>query len=271
MTPPNLTRRKVLASLGAVGVGSAGLRLATEDAVAMTHSTTIENPEAPFDLQLEWRESYNGSIVEGEDFPGTGTVNDPDGPVLSLDDVKPGDSGSLTVRLSLVDTDSESSSDARLFMSLGDDWYTTAENDVNEPEEKAGDTTESEGELQDHVNVSIWYDSGIFRELPLPTGACNGQRDPNESLIVPESGGGGTVGTIDEVVLALESRFPGGVPIDPTGSLPETGENHECISVGESICISLEWALPIGTGNLVQTDGVGFDLGFRAEECSPDG
>lgn len=251
-----LTRRKLLVGLG-TGFGAAtGAAALAPQAVALPNTTTLQQVDAGVDLRVDWRESYNGSVLEGADFPAEGS-DAPAGPVIDIPNGMPGDVGRLTVRLSLLST----SAPARVFLSL--DLLDEAENGRTEPERKAEDTTPTAGELPDAVRVAVWYDDGIFDELPV--GERNAVRDPGESLVT--SGAEGTLASVtDTAVLGYDPTAPDEEPVPVDPALDTT--DHECFQPGEtSVLISLGWGISPATGNVIQSDSVRFALRFYAEEC----
>ncbi|OYR65542.1 hypothetical protein DJ79_15295 [Halorubrum ezzemoulense] len=80
-------------------------------------------------------------------------------------------------------------------------------------------------------------------------------------------------GSLADVLEELESGD--GIPLDgnratPYGELadPADDENRDLFA-GDGVmhCVALEWELPIGVGNEVQGDALGFDLGFYTEQA----
>jgi len=80
-------------------------------------------------------------------------------------------------------------------------------------------------------------------------------------------------GSLADVLDELESGD--GIPLDgnratPYGELadPADDENRDPFA-GDGVmhCVALEWELPIGVGNEVQGDALGFDLGFYTEQA----
>jgi predicted ribosomally synthesized peptide with SipW-like signal peptide len=72
-------------------------------------------------------------------------------PVIDLQDVKPGDSGCLSMSMHLFDNPG--------YIWLGNNGYESLENGQTEPEEETeGTDTDGEGELLDATNATLWYD-----------------------------------------------------------------------------------------------------------------
>lgn len=195
------------------------------------------------DIVLDWRVTYNGDVLSDTDFETVGGTTP--GPVIQLGNVTPGDDGALTVRISVPEGEE---SDTPLELFVGSEILETAENNVTEPEEAAGDTTHATGELQDAVEAVAWYDVGAGGVDAV--GACNGGREPGEPLLAE--------GSLAEVLTELAG---------PTPINPDSDPEPPCFDPGDSICLSIAWWLPDDVGNVVQTDSVVFDLRFLAEQC----
>lgn len=237
----SLTRRKVLASLGAAGAASAGgaggVFVATEPALAMENSAQVQTQGN--DLELSWKEIYNGDVI-----------TDADRPLISLSDVKPGDTGSLTLRCEVVsDPDtSDPTAEPEFTFEVKD----ARENGVTEPEAedehedqqmgsgdpplKPGETGDKTVELLDYLEGEVFYDSGLMGINAL--GAQNGNQNLGESFIARDT-------------------FRG---LDGT-----TEKVGECLDAGQddSVTITFNWEF---TGdddpkvNAAQTDTVVFDI-----------
>lgn len=194
-----LSRRKLLAGLGAVGVASAGAGLGTT-AYFNDEETFANNilQAGEFDLKVDWQHTYYGAMEDDvyaeagrpyvsafPDSDGDGvrdelmtrseiadaetdlTVeeaeeayraqfadlpNDFDEPLINLDDVKPGDSGCVSLSLHLFDNPGH--------IWLGARNVSMSENGQTEPEAEVDETAEGDGELAEKVNARLWYDDG---------------------------------------------------------------------------------------------------------------
>jgi hypothetical protein len=239
---PPYTRRGVLASLGIGGVGAASLPLLA-DAGPYTSYTYAQSP-GDDRVQVAWYETYNGSVLEHQRGTGGATANetlDPDrapnyvpevsGPVVSLEDVMPGDSGSLAIGIQLAERPEGSNP---ISLDLTGTIAANEENGRTEPERKAGDSSDAVGELADRIEATVWIDDGPFR--------CDGIRLLDTTL---------AEGTLTDVIGALAD-----------GTRLCTG----CFGVRPHHCLGIEWSLPAGTGNVVQTDGVEFELAIEAHD-----
>mgnify|MGYP000550661355 CR=1 FL=1 len=192
-----LSRRTVLAGLGAVGISSAGAGLGTTAYFNDTESfegNTLTAGE--LDLLVDWQQTYNGpngleqinAYPDGDndgdqdEIPDFGEYlsdwvidNDeydlraatdaykeeyfadlPDdfaGPLISLDDVKPGDHGEVTFSAHLFDNPG--------YLRASGDLVANDDNGLTEPESEVDETGgDGEGELADNIDVKFWYDDG---------------------------------------------------------------------------------------------------------------
>lgn len=235
-------RRTLLRNLTIAGTSAAGLVVfSSEPTVGYTQAIQVENPEG---IRVAWVERYNGTVLEDDATDDRSEY----GPTIDLQNVMPGDHGSLAIRVEpQAEAESESTYSLSLSMALGPQ----AENGITEPERKGEggstpDTTTDVGELADAIQVVVGYDSGV-----LGTGllACDGSLSIGEYATLAS-------GSLAEVAAALGR----GVQIDPPGEDP-------CFAVDEGACIVFDWTLPEAVGNSVQTDAVEFDLAFHCEQC----
>mgnify|MGYP000270533228 CR=1 FL=1 len=271
MTQTPITRRQVLAGLGAVGLVAAGPRLvrAARGGPAFTRYTLAQSTNGGPDLRIAWYETYNGVYQEDSDrFTGgpglqpteasfnesaragrfVDTTSDVEGEavgagaVVDLGNVLPGDEGTVVVGL-LADA-----ADATVWFRLRLD--ATPENGLVEPERTAGDTSDQVGELQDAVAVSLWYDTGSL------TG-CDGRLNGGESFVTGLS----TLGDLDGSLVDVADDTEDGIALD--FDLLGSG----CLPANTQQCVGFRWAIPESVGNAVQTDGVSFALEFATVPC----
>ncbi|OTF12815.1 VWA domain-containing protein [Halorubrum sp. SD612] len=226
-----LSRRKVLAGLGAVGVASAGAGLGTTAYFNDTESfdgNTLTAGE--LDLKLDYKSTYFGGpgrlddiramgyaggdeeflaqdlgdgqyligqapspaalqewedFVQDEEFPFCSPeadihlVNGDGIPVFTLDDVKPGDSGEVTISIHICDNPA--------YLYLAGELTENLENGQSEPELDAeGEDTDGIGELADFIDVCVWYDEDCDNVYE-PTGT--GQQQELEVALVSDVSG----------------------------------------------------------------------------------
>ena len=154
--------------------------------------------------------------------------------VFSLSDVKPGDSGSVTIKLKNVGT---------LPKPGGPPWtskvYITFENlqedDVSclEPEQEAGDATcgsGQDGELAENLKIRV-------RDYWDPNCSTNLRFDEEHTLAEWVSNG-------------------------------KTFLNDD-MPAGDVNCIVIDWSVPTSTGNIIQSDKATFDIKFTLEQTEP--
>lgn len=249
MKQERFTRRTILAGLGAGAIGltlgvSALVTRGRQPYTKYTYATTQEDREA---LRVAWYETYNGRTLETQGDDTAANVSetlDPDrepvyvadapGPVIEIDNVLPGDSGTLHVGLEAV-------ADDPVTVTMTGSLDANDENGFTEPELVAGDVSAA-GELASNLEVTIWADTGI--DVLGGFGACDGNQGPGESTI--ESG------TLESVFGILQD----GVPL------------VECLGAdARTYCLGLHWRLPEGTGNEVQSDRAAFTLAFVPSLC----
>ncbi|MEF8818829.1 MAG: hypothetical protein V5A31_10195 [Haloferacaceae archaeon] len=277
MTQTPITRRQVLAGLGAVGLVAAGPRLvrAARGEPAFTRYTLAQSTTGGPDLRIAWYETYNGDYQEdsGRFTGGPGlqptnssfdaaaeagrfvdTTADAEGEavgagaVVDLGNVMPGDEGAVVVGL-LADA-----ADATVWFRLRLD--ATPENGLVEPERTAGDATDAVGELQDAVRVALWYDDSTL-------GGCNGETDGSEGFVTSLSSLGDLDGTLADVADATESDEPADEGVRLDFDLLGSG----CLPANTQRCVGFRWAVPASVANEVQTDGVSFALEFATVPC----
>lgn len=240
-TPPQLGRRELLASAGAVGIGALGLtrRFGSQTAnePEYTNYTLAQTDSSNINILVGWYGTYdtgNGQelltgqpIDNGEwDYNNTAGYEDDVAstieqsvPVVAIDDVLPGDSGTLSIGI----TPEPESAPAQLWLRL----------------------TDSGGAISDVLDIDLWYDTGIFG-----IGGCQGAEDgaPQDA---PYSG------TLDALT---DGPLGTGVLLDPPAHAP-------CFEPGERLCLGLAWSIDESIGNAYQQSTVGFDIEIGAIDC----
>ena len=136
----------------------------------------LDQAPSPADMQA-WED-----LVQGEEFDFCSPeadeflVNGDGIPVFTLEDVKPGDSGEVTISVHICDNP------AYLYLA-GE--LTQAENGQSEPEADADDTPD-QGDLADAIEVCVWYDEDCDNVYE-PTGT--GQQQELEVALVSDVSG----------------------------------------------------------------------------------
>lgn len=223
------------------------------------------------DLKVDSQQHYNGMICrlalpesvedyqgyrwqpEGDNTPtpyypakdsscdGTWEMTDlgPTHQFFDFGDVKPGDSGENTISLHVVNNDA--------YMCATVSGLVDADNDCTEPEDSedanctVGDVSPlDKGELGQHLNVKIWAD--------------NSENDGENGW---EKG--------DNVWQDGEPVLYEGLAKE--GTWPLYSPATSALAAGDTGYLGVEWSLPFGTGNEVQTDSLKADISFRVEQA----
>lgn len=238
----DLTRRRMLAGVGAIGLASATAGLGTAALFSDRESFDGNVVTAgTLDLLVHYDAVYNGAPAENLAPTPAGIADGAASLLYTLDDVKPGDSGSMEFCFEI------NTNPAYL-------WFCTeqtadAENGQNEPELDAeGVDTDGLGELDDAVLVDAFY--------------CD---DEGEAL------DGGSIAS--GVTLAeFLATYANGAPLDADATDAPAGDQAPYVPSMESglttgPCLCIEWELPASVGNEVQSDSVAFDIDFHAVQA----
>ena len=201
--------------------------------------------------------------LEGDSCDGTWAQTDlgPENKFFNLSDIKPGDSGEDTISLHVVDNDAW----GRLVISSVDDLENGcggAESSVD-----ADCASNSDGELRDNLQFSIWLDEGSTSGFQgqQDEGEGDNIRQENEPILVTE----GTVDSIGETHniwegLAVAYGLDGCIG-DGTSSSDCPGLASDGRLVGSiTYYFGIDWTLPDTVGNEVQTDSLGADITIDA-------
>jgi predicted ribosomally synthesized peptide with SipW-like signal peptide len=250
----DLSRRKILGSIGAIGATSAGAGLGTSAYFNDTEEFTSNSFTAgELDLKVDYQYMYWGpesgpygsagrpfvSAWPDEDDDGVrdntnnpGDDDDLTQPLADLSDMKPGDSGCLDVGLELVDNPGYICVSGSL---------SESENGMSEPEADVDDSPD-EGELGKHIQATLFYDTDGDSVTE------DGCEIDDDDIVLAE-------GSLRQVFKHLDQ----GVPL--------TDDEDACIAGGQRHTVVLHYELPAETGNVVQTDSATFDLTFYTEQC----
>lgn len=261
----NLSRRKVLGGLGAIGLASAGAGFGTS-----AYFNDVENFDGnvltagSLDLLVDYYSYWD------QGMRGVGSVNGTaDGPTVTavLDDMKPGDSGLLAFCFEVVDNPA--------YMWACGELVANDENSVTEPE--AGDDPnntspapnadiDGDGELAQSIEVLVRY-CDVADDLTV-----NGDSGFDPADITATYS---TIfdGTLAEFLAAIRA----GVPLDgtaasglvmPGSQAPYDGTTN---STGNTDvmnpCVCIEWEIPTSVTNEIQSDSLEFDMSFYAEQA----
>jgi len=238
---PEPTRRSVLTSVGAAGVGGYGfLRFrgaSTAGDGGEYTNYTLANTHGP-QLLVGWYSTYNGHLRSGAPTDGDAWKYDAteeyvdgvdavlaDHPAVDIGNLLPGDSGTLSVGL-FITPDSDP---GRVWMRL---------------DSGAG------SQLSEAIELEVWYDTGIFG-----IGGCQGaENGPTIDTITPPGATLADSGSLSEGIEINSGIFDNGV-IEP----------------GERVCVALSWEFPAGNGNELQDSSTTFDLEFCAVDAAHEG
>ncbi len=242
---PTLKRRELLASASVIGVGSMGLvrgrwTVSASDRPYTNYTYASSNG---IDLVVGWYSTYNRGagdefvsglpLTEDAEWAETETdayVSDPTnvaGPVIEIDNALPGDSGTLSVGLSL-DPDSEP---ATVWMRQR--------------------LAAGENMLADTVAIELWYDHG-----PLGIGSCLGAENGSTGDPI-------VTGTLEHT----RQDIIGGVSLQDGFQINPGMTDNSCLDPDARYCLGFAWELPNGLPNTLQGTGVGFALDFVAVPC----
>lgn len=289
-----MSRRKLLASIGTAGVGAASAGAGTLAYFTDRESQSNELVAGEFDLKVDWQESYNGEKVEAypdsdgdgvqdlirsrqqlvQQYPNASTAeieskfraqfaNTPDifqqnqrPPLLDFEDVKPGDSGEVTLSLHLFDNPG--------YIWMNGQLRSDVENKMTEPEQKDANESGTQngtnpGELADQIQAVIWHDNGDNNRDDEEQVEWEHAPGSDENIFLDRSEAQIAKGTLRSVFQQLEA----GIPLDRD----PTTDTRDCFARSTTRHIGFKWWLPGNVGNEVQTDSVTFDLGFYAEQC----
>jgi len=235
-----LSRRRILAGLGAVGVSAAGAGLGSVGYLTDRERVPNVTVAGSLDIAVGYRSTYNGDVLDAVPADGpkadceTPGLVDGDGvPVVDLDDVKPGDCGTITAALHVC------ANPSRLWLAV--DLVDTAENEYRPEEVAAGDGTPDAGEIQDLVEVTVWIDADADSET-----------DPAERVVYEGTLAGLATATASGVLLTADDDGP--------------------TCADGVVTVGIAWCLPLDgpDHNRAITDTAAFDCRFAAVQCRHD-
>ena len=252
------TRRKLLTGIGLGALGTYGTTVGRGRPQYTHYTYAADGDLDDRRVRIAWYERYNGVFQGSQTGTGDAGVDatlDPDtapeyvteatfvtevaGPVVTVGNVLPGDRGTLVIGLEAADADEFLPEPVDVWLRAGIDVDT--ENETNGPERAAGDTSATDGELDDELVVELWRDGA-------PLGSCNGQRDVSERLAGP-----------------IVEPAPMSVAFGPASDVGDADGQRvlESLEPGQGRCLALQWTLPFETTtNRSQGDGVAFGLRF---------
>ncbi|MGB9986738.1 SipW-dependent-type signal peptide-containing protein [Salarchaeum japonicum] len=250
----NLSRRKVLGGLGAVGLASAGAGLGTSAYFTDTESLNNNTLTAgELDLVVDWVTGVDQGSATPAQPTASGTIDgNPSNYSYEVSDVKPGDSGVLAFCPKIVDNPA--------WLWFGSDGVTDYENEQSEPEAEVDATAGAEeGELSESIIVSVAYaDSVAIEDGEV---VCT-----NEAVLNYPA---------DFTLADLAAELESGFLLDADRSTQEVDAYPASPDAETQTgpCICVHWELPTTVGNEVQTDSLtmDFDLVAVQERHNPNG
>ncbi len=220
---------KILGSVLAMGVavmmmGAGALAVFSDTERSDGNTFTAGSLDLKIDLVSSTHMKADETVLEGPLHFGEKNL-EPDDLFFNWTDVKPGDKGEATISVHVENN--------AAWLWIGVDNLVDYEMGQTEPEadedESAG---EMDGELSDHIMVTIWKDNGA------------GDHEGNNILDSDESP------CVDGVSLSqMQSCF-------------DLGKIEDC----ETYYYGVSWEVPLSVGNEIQTDMVEFDVVFYAEQ-----
>lgn len=211
----------ILASVIAIALVAAGVGMGTMAFFSDTETSTGNTFTAgKIDLVLD--------MWDGEKYVEYNGVNMQ---VFDVEDLKPGDSGEVTISLHVYDNDA---------WIWADFSYVEYENDRNEPEALV-DGTPDDGELAENMDILIWWDYGLI------AGWQGRTEDPKEGDNLYDPG---------------EPIFYEGLQSD----MP-VGYHGPFVIVGcETVYMGILWSVDSGVGNIIQSDSLVSAVTFYVEQ-----
>lgn len=297
-----LSRRKMLAGLGTIGIASGAAGYGTYAAFndEETQNTTFTAGE--LDLRVSYRASYNGAQVakDDDDDDSKAIELDPteeDGQVaLSISDVKPGDVGSLNFTIETTSNSNDAWVLSQLNVASSTDGTVTEPEaqvdddfeDLDLDEDELPDNSSKPGELQYFLEFIGFYDSNDKSNFfdssgDEPSYDFDGNTPgvPAEFYDNADEGNGYVARTLNDLatqdlqqgtnshvdVTDEDSDYTGAVIVDgnpkpPTENIQNTA--LDTLDSGDSVNFGYDWHLPYQTGNAVQGDTIDIEFTFIA-------
>jgi predicted ribosomally synthesized peptide with SipW-like signal peptide len=274
----NLSRRKMLAGLGAVGLASAGAGLGTS--AYFSDTETFENNSltaGTLDM------SVTADVVAANEYwvnqggLDVSAVADSQDAVIGLqiDDIKPGDWGIICFEIEVGDNPG--------YVQVCTENFAEAGGANPEPEQEAEGDADNDADLGEFLLTTVWQEysgsTGTKSDLSILDPVFNNASDDlNIAYQEPfnldggvDTNNDGSFDTDDRAhyTTAREANdildvANGGYMIkDDAGELAVVGGEDNDDDVYE-FCLLLE--LPYEVGNVVQGDSVAFDLVFKTEQ-----
>jgi hypothetical protein len=276
-----LSRRKLLAAVTATG--GAGLGAGAGSAALLSDEEGFVNnliEAGEFDLKVDWEVDYYNGIdpdpvtISDSDVDDDGDLElvDEPGPIVDLEDVKPGDVIEHTLSLHLFENPGFITMDGLL---TADD-----DNGITEPEDQVDGVLDNadgapDGDLDNHFRCVAWYDDGDGLPQEIWTTSYATRDAFIEDLI---DGNVSFDVNADEFLFegtlaSLMSTLSGGLLLDPrvNGHVAGGYPDSFCFQPSETQYIGILCWLPRDIpgvdDNIIQSDRLKYELGFDANQC----
>lgn len=293
-----LSRRKTLASIGTIGVATAGLGAGTMAQFTDTEEGSVSFSAGQIDGRVRAGASYNGEDLQTFDGNGFSTLEDGIGLDVELADIKPGDHGCFSFGIEVVNNPAwvaaclavEGSTDGSVSEPEVD-----ADGDLNASQ--IGSTASSPGEIPENMLVIPFYGGQMPPSEPFDP--CVFFDPELEEFHVENYQGSGAVGTTTDfwdnseggltpatLAEAVQLQAIDTVAWEGGGADIETYDIGDSIAIGEG-CVFLngalntsnqkaaapvepgsefrfgwDWHVPFDVGNVMQGDEMTLKLGF---------
>jgi predicted ribosomally synthesized peptide with SipW-like signal peptide len=266
----DLSRRKMLAGLGAVGLASVGAGLGTSAFFSDTESFSNNSLTAgTLDMSVTANVVAANEYWVNEGGLDLSVVADSEDAVMGLqiDDIKPGDWGIICFEIEVGDNPG--------YVQVCTENFAEAGGANPEPEQDAEGDADNDADLGEFLLTTVWQEyngatdgTGMKSDLNILDPVFNNNSD-SIPLAYGEPDVDGVVDSDQHHTTAREANdildvANGGYMIkDDAGELAVVGDADNDADVYE-FCLLLE--LPYEVGNVVQGDSVAFDLVFKTEQ-----
>jgi predicted ribosomally synthesized peptide with SipW-like signal peptide len=263
----NLSRRKMLVGLGAIGLASAGAGLGTS-AYFSDREEFEDNSLTAGTLDM----SVTADVVAANQYwvnqggLDVSAVADSEDAVMGLqiDDIKPGDWGIICFEIEIGDNPG--------YVQVCTENFTEAGGANPEPEQDIEGDADNDADLGEYLLTTVWQEytgatdgTGMKSDLNILDPVFNNNTDITP-LVYGEPDLGGVVDDDQHHTTAREANAILDVANDGYIIKDDTGEPAVIGSEGDvyEFCLLLE--LPYEVDNVVQGDSVSFDLVFKTEQ-----
>ena len=266
----DLSRRKMLAGLGAVGLASVGAGLGTSAFFSDTESFSDNSLTAgTLDMSVTANVVAANEYWVNEGGLDLSVVADSEDAVMGLqiDDIKPGDWGIICFEIEVGDNPG--------YVQVCTENFAEAGGANPEPEQDAEGDADNDADLGEVLLTTVWQEyngatdgTGMKSDLNILDPVFNNNSD-SIPLAYGEPDVDGVVDSDQHHTTTREANdildvANGGYMIkDDAGELAVVGDADNDADVYE-FCLLLE--LPYEVGNVVQGDSVAFDLVFKTEQ-----